>query len=183
MHKPIDKTLITEGKKREYAFVMVKYEVPKLINEIQDEIPDDILYTDKDIPDYYGKEKTHHITVAACLDNDVNLEEIKKILKPLPQYTAYLKGVSSFANPEFDVVKCDVVSKELTDTNKAIYNKFESHSSYKDSYHPHLTLAYVQKGQGSAYDRTFNRLIEIKPIAFLFSYVDNGEEKQIEFEK
>lgn len=170
--------------KREYAFVMVRYDIPQSIQKIQDDIPDDILYKDENLPNYYGKEEDHHVTVAACLENNTDVEKIKKLLKPIGAYVAYIKGISIFNhNPNYDVVKCDIISQELMNTNKKILSEFESYSEFKDEYHPHLTLAYVKKGHSSDFTQSFDKLIEINPKSFLYSWVDNGKDKQISFEK
>ena len=63
---------------REYAFLMVRYGMPDFAKDIQKDIPDDILYIDPDGSDNYGKEDDAHVTLAPCLDNDVDLEELKK---------------------------------------------------------------------------------------------------------
>ena len=68
-------------------------------------------------------------------------------------------------------------------TNKKILSKFESHSEYKDSYHPHLTIAYLKKGQADRFCKRLKSFIKIEPTEFLFSYIDNGEEKSVAFEK
>lgn len=176
------KIQLNEGAARKYAFLMVRYKLPSKIQNIQDKIPSDILYRDDNSPNDYGKETDHHVTLAACLENDVDLDQVKKHLKPLKDYVAYAKGVSLFRNQKYDVIKCDIISPDLVSTNKDIMENFISHSEYKNQYQPHLTLAYVEKGQGSSFEQNFDRLIELTPVSFLFSWFDNGQEKQETFE-
>lgn len=61
---------------REYAFLMIEYETPVFIKDLQNSIKKEELYTEKDSDDY-GLEKESHVTVVPCLDNDINLEELK----------------------------------------------------------------------------------------------------------
>ena len=168
---------------REWAFLMIRYETPAAVKKIQDSIDKDIVYHDPDGSDNYGIEKDSHVTIAPCLDNDVNLDELKKILKPLVKYKAYLTDISSFSCEDYDVLKCNVVSQPLVDTNKKILDKFESHSEYKNSYHPHLTIAYLKKGHAEPFCKKLKQFNEIKPTEFLFSFVENDEEKETAFEK
>lgn len=168
---------------REYAFMMVRYEMPDFIKELQKSIPNDILYNDPEGSDNYGKEDDAHVTLAPCLDNDVDLEEIKKLLKPIDKYSGYINNISKFECEDYDVLKCNVVSQPLVDTNKKILSKFESHSQYKDTYQPHMTIAYLKKGQADHFCKHLDNLIEIEPTEFLFSFIENGEEKSTAFEK
>ena len=46
---------------------------------------------------------------------------------------------------EYDVLKCDAQCDFLHMTNKKIREFFPSYSEYQD-YHPHLTIAYLNKG-------------------------------------
>ena len=168
---------------REYAFLMVRYGMTDFVKDIQKEIPDDILYTDPDGSDIYGKEDDAHVTLAPCLDNDVDLEELKTLLSPIRKYAGYITDISKFERKDYDVLKCNVVSEPMSATNKKILSKFESHSEYKDSYRPHLTIAYLKKGQADRFCKRLKSFVKIEPTEFLFSYIDNGEEKSIAFEK
>lgn len=178
----MDNNIITEAKGREYAFLMIGYDMPLEIKTIQEKLPDDIIYFEPDKENMYGKEKEPHVTLAAQLDNNTDLESLKSLVKTLPEYTAYIKGISLFNNEKYDVLKCDVVCQELFDTNKRILEKHPSYSEFKD-YIPHMTIAYLKKGQGSNFIKNLDKLIKITPNSFIYSWIDSDDEKKITFEK
>lgn len=166
---------------REYAFLMVEYETPAFIKNLQDSIKKEELYTEEDNDDY-GLEKKSHVTLVPCLDNDVNLEELKKYLENISKYDVVLTDVSKFECEKFDVLKCAVKSEMLNKTNKEILKHFESHSEFKD-YIPHMTIAYMKHGMADKYlEKILDKLVYLKPKSFHFSYVENGKDKDIRFD-
>lgn len=102
-------------------------------------IPDDVLAKD-------GREDHIHVTVKYGLttqDLPVELKQIAKTTKPFP---IFMGVVSLFTtSPEHDVVKIDVESPALRLLNRRICDALPHEDTHPD-YHPHLTLAYVQKG-------------------------------------
>lgn len=166
---------------RQYAFLMIDYDTPELIKDIQKKLTDDDLYVEKDNDDF-GIEDETHVTLVPCLDNDIDLNELKKLLKPLKDYEIMLRNISLFRNDKYDVLKCDVVSMNLIDTNRKITDRFTTHSDFKE-YHPHTTIAYVKKDHGDNFtEDLLSPMIVLKPKCFHFSYVDdNGKEKDITF--
>lgn len=166
---------------REYAFLMVDYETPSIIKELQKKIPSRELYTEEDNEDY-GLEKQSHVTLVPCLDNDIDIDKLKSYLKPINKYDIVLTDISKFECEEFDVLKCAVKSKALKDTNKEIVDKFETHSEYKD-YNPHMTIAYMKKGMADKYlKKILDKLILLKAKNFNFSYFDGNKDKNITFD-
>ena len=166
---------------REYAFLMVEYETPKFIKDLQNSIKKEELYFEENSNDY-GLEKESHVTLVPCLDNDVSLNELKKYLKNISDYDIILTDISKFECEKFDVLKCAVKSKALKDTNKEILKHFDSHSEFKD-YTPHLTIAYMQHGMTDKYTKNIlDKLVHLKPKNFHFSYVENGKDKDIRFD-
>lgn len=166
---------------REYAFLMVDYETPSIIKDLQKKIPSRELYTDEDNEDY-GLEKQSHVTLVPCLDNDIDIDKLKSYLKPIDEYDIVLTDISKFECEEFDVLKCAVKSKALKDTNKEIVDKFETHSEYKD-YNPHMTIAYMKKGMADKYlKKILDKLILLKAKNFNFSYFDGNKDKNIMFD-
>lgn len=153
---------------REYAFLMVDYETPSIIKDLQKKIPSRELYTEEDNEDY-GLEKQSHVTLVPCLDNDIDIDKLKSYLKPINEYDIVLTDISKFECEEFDVLKCAVKSKALKDTNKEIVDKFETHSEYKD-YNPHMTIAYMKKGMADKYlKKILDKLILLKAKNFNIS--------------
>lgn len=166
---------------REYAFLMIEYEMPEFIKDIQDKIsPEELYYEDGN--DDYGIEIESHVTLVPCLDNDINIDELKKYLEKIGKYEIMLSDISKFECENFDVLKCNVMSDILKKTNKAIVDNFDTHSEYK-VYQPHLTIAYMKKGMADKYTKDIlDKLIYLKPKNFHFSYVENGKEKDIRFD-
>ena len=167
---------------REYAFLMVEYETPPFIKDLQNKIKEEELYTEEDDDDY-GIEKESHVTLVPCLDNDADLEEIKLLLDSIEKYDIVLTDISKFECENFDVLKCAVKSEALHKTNKKITDKFETHTEYKN-YQPHLTIAYLKHGMADKYlKRILDKLVHLKAKNFHFSTVDeNGKDKNIRFE-
>lgn len=166
---------------RQFAFLMIDYDTPKVIKDIQEKITDDELYTEDN--EDYGIEHETHVTLVPCLENDVDLDELKKMLEPLSKYKLMLNNISTFENEKFDVLKCDASSFILSDTNKKITDKFPTHSDYKE-YNPHVTIAYLKKDMADKYKKDMlEPLVVLKPKRFHFSWVDSdGNEKDTYFE-
>ena len=166
---------------REYAFLMIDYDTPEIIKDLHNMISDEETYTEDN--GHYGKEYDTHVTLVPCLDNDIDINELKAMLEPLDKYKLMLNNVSMFTNNDnYDVLKCDASSLILKDTNKRITDRYPTHSEYKE-YNPHVTIAYLKKDIGGKYVKdTLIPLVVLTPKRFHFSYVDeNGEEKEIFF--
>lgn len=156
----------------EYAFLMIEYEMPDIIKELQNNISEEELYLCDDGNDY-GLEKECHVTLVPCLDNNVDLNELKKHLQELSKYQILIHDISKFECQDYDVLKCGVISKALLDSNKEIRDSFDTHSEYK-VYKPHMTVAYMKHGMADKYlQETLPKLILLKPKHFLFSYTDD----------
>jgi hypothetical protein len=107
-------------------------------------IPEDVLTVDED--GGKGRERDPHVTVKYGLLADDVPEELRQIAKETPPFPVFLGKISLFTtNPEFDVVKIDVESPWLRELNRRISDSIPHEDTYPD-YHPHMTLAYVQKG-------------------------------------
>lgn len=157
--------------KREYAFLMIDFKTPSFINELQKKIKKEELYLGDD--NDYGIEKESHVTLAPCLDLDIDLKELKLLLLPLKEYKCILNNISIFENDEYEVLKADVKCPNMDKTYNKIKEKFKLHSEYKE-YHPHMTIAYMKKGLGNKYtEKLLNKIEELTPTNFNFSYVDD----------
>ena len=167
---------------KKYAFLMISFDTPEFVKDLQNKIPEDELYTDDNSPHDYGLEKETHVTLVPCLDNDTKINDIKKYLKEISRYKTILTNISLFKNDDYDVLKCDAQSVLLKDTNKNITEEFPTHSEFKD-YHPHLTIAYLKSGMGDKYVKDYLMpLVILEPKSFLYSFYDNkGNFKQVSF--
>ncbi|UWF79174.1 MAG: 2'-5' RNA ligase superfamily protein [Bacteriophage sp.] len=161
---------------REYAFLMIDYEMPSFIKDLQNKIPNNELYfgTDEEKKDnQYGFEKESHVTLAPCLDSDVNINKLKELLLPLKEYKCILNNISIFENDNYDVLKADVKCPNMHKTYNKIKENFELHSAYKE-YHPHMTIAYMQKGMADKYKKKMlDKIEELTPTSFDFSYTND----------
>ena len=162
---------------------MIDYEMPDFIKKIQQSIPESELYRSDDPNDtwQYGLETETHVTVAACLDNNVDLSELKKHLKPLEFYKLMVTDVSVFKNNDFDVLKCSVSCDSLFETNEDISKNFELHTEFK-TYHPHITIAYMRKGTADRYiQNIIKEPVFIYPKNFSFSWFEGEMQKSVKF--
>lgn len=161
---------------REYAFLMIDYEMPSFIKDLQNKIPNNELYfgTDEEKKDnQYGFEKESHVTLAPCLDSDVDINKLKELLLPLKEYKCILNNISIFENDNYDVLKADVKCPNMHKTYNKIKENFELHSAYKE-YHPHMTIAYMQKGMADKYKKKMlDKIEELMPTSFDFSYTND----------
>ena len=161
---------------REYAFLMIDYEMPSFIKDLQNKIPNNELYfgTDEEKKDnQYGFEKESHVTLAPCLDSDVDINKLKELLLPLKEYKCILNNISIFENDNYDVLKADVKCPNMHKTYNKIKENFELHSAYKE-YHPHMTIAYMQKGMADKYKKKMlDKIEELTPTSFNFSYTND----------
>lgn len=161
---------------REYAFLMIDYEMPSFIKDLQNKIPNNELYfgTDEKKKDnQYGFEKESHVTLAPCLDSDVDINKLKELLLPLKEYKCILNNISIFENDNYDVLKADVKCPNMHKTYNKIKENFELHSAYKE-YHPHMTIAYMQKGMADKYKKKMlDKIEELTPTSFDFSYTND----------
>ena len=161
---------------REYAFLMIDYEMPTFIKDLQNKIPKNELYfgTDEEKKDnQYGLEKESHVTLAPCLDSDVDINKLKELLLPLKEYKCILNNISIFENDNYDVLKADVKCPNMHKTYNKIKENFELHSAYKE-YHPHMTIAYMQKGMADKYKKKMlDKIEELTHTSFDFSYTND----------
>lgn len=109
----------------------------------------------------YGIETEPHVTgLYGILPSIGVLRSTQKVLKKFPKtkIRAALGECSLFQNPEFDVLKFDILSQDLHDINDMLTKNIEYQNSY-DNYHPHLTVAYLKPGTGQKYvDRIGDKL-------------------------
>ena len=76
--------------KKKYAFLMIRFNTPGIIKDIQEQLSEDDLYYGDDSRSGYGIETDTHVTLVPCLDNDVDLNKLKDMLEPLNKYQTFL---------------------------------------------------------------------------------------------
>jgi 2'-5' RNA ligase len=131
------------------------YEYDCLMAIIDDESKAKILKWNKaNIPDNVmspkekGREVNPHVTVLYGLTKDFHEDIFEKIKETRPELK--LGEIDIFEKDEYDVVKVNVISDDLTKLHHYVDIKYDSNDEF-DIYKPHLTLAYVKKGEGKKY--------------------------------
>lgn len=144
----------------DYGCLMLYADVPNWKDKISIIDKDDVYEKDDD----YGYEKDPHVTIIygfheSEIDKNEMYDKIKDIIKPIE---VTINKIDIFESEDYDVVKFDVpVTKELKEYRKE-FLKFPNTQTYKE-YHPHITIAYVKKGEGKKYVQ------KIKPFKVKFN--------------
>jgi len=156
----------------EYGCIMLKGDVPNWKEKISIVKPED-LYVEGDD---YGYEKEPHVTVIYGLhDEDIDRGELYDHLKNIWSIRVTINQISIFETDEYDVVKFDVPLVKDLKAYRQFFEKFYPNTQTYDEYHPHMTIAYVKKGEGKKYVQ------KIEPFKVLFnkSMYSYKDEKKI----
>ena len=152
----LGEALMNQLLEQEYNYATVQINVPAPQSDFVFEwgrlnIPDKVLfYNDKgDNP----RELEQHITVKYGITVNEVPPELASIVEAYRPFPIYIGKVSLFRNEECDVVKLDVESPWLRKLNAEISEALPHEDAYPE-YHPHLTLAYVDKGSCDALEGT-----------------------------
>jgi len=94
-----------------------------------------------------GIEWFNHVTVLYGIKDPGNSTlQLAKLINSMHSFPIKLGKVSFFrTNPDFDVLKVEVESKELLVFNSLVRSLVPYENSYPE-YIPHFTIAYVKKG-------------------------------------
>jgi 2'-5' RNA ligase len=141
-------SLLVEAK-HEYGCVMVYFPVPKEFwDKIQGRIPEEALASEKDED---GEEKKGrspideaHVTLLYGIHEDVPDEDVEAIIDTISDVEVTLRKISTFDNDEH-VLKFDVEGEKLHTGNSKLSEL--PHTTNFPDYHPHLTIAYIKKGE------------------------------------
>lgn len=113
-------------------------------------IPEEEIFNGDDGDYDLGREKRPHVTVKYGL-HTVDSKEVEEIIKENGEVSISLGNVSIFEpeDKEYDVVKIDVNSEDLHKLNAKVstLENSDTHPEYK----PHVTIAYVKRGNGQKY--------------------------------
>lgn len=139
----------------------------KLLKWNKQHIPESVLYTEEE---GHGREEIPHVTIKWGLLDDKPSKALKAILSETKPFTATIGEVSLFENEKFDVVKLTIKSDGLHKLHKRIKEEIPNEDTYP-TYKPHLTLAYVKKGEGKRFVgkrplRGEESTFEIKQLTF-----------------
>lgn len=161
--------IITEDKKKNH-----KNEYGALMLDIDYEGWDDILdmINQEDIYDSepgFGYEKKPHCTALFGFHKTASVSKIKELIKEKQSGPIELEvgNITHFETPDYDVVKFDVHSPGMHKINKLMRDNFSYTNDYPN-YEPHMTVAYVKKGNGKKYDSK-NKKIKMQSNKFIYS--------------
>ena len=122
-----------------------------ITNWAKEFIPKDDIYVDEK-EGIEGYEEEPHCTVLYGIVNVGDQDKVRDLLKSkgLNKLAGTLGLVDKFESTDYDVVIIKVDSKGLENAHKLISQNVENEDTHKD-YHPHVTLAYVQKGKANEF--------------------------------
>lgn len=134
-----------------YAFSSVHANLPTTLSEriinwgLKNVKEDDVF---KDFSNnFVGRENEIHVTILYGLHSE-SPSETQRLVQTTKQFTVTLGKISIFTNDKYDVVQIRAYSEDLIKLNQLL----RKHVSFTDRfiiYQPHVTIAYVKKGQGS----------------------------------
>jgi 2'-5' RNA ligase len=107
------------------------------------------LAIDKDHLAADGIDTDPHVTIVYKLleTSPVSVFKAVKNRKPV---VAKIGELGIFENDDFDVLKFEIASSQLRDLNRSITESCLVETLYP-TYRPHMTVAYLKKGEGKQY--------------------------------
>lgn len=97
-----------------------------------------------------GRETEPHITVLYGLDTN-NESDVRSIVESSQPIEVTLGKLSIFEQEDQDVLKVDISGPELTALNKKLDGELDTPGKTFDDYKPHITIAYLKKGEAAQY--------------------------------
>ncbi|HWB60936.1 MAG TPA: sigma-70 family RNA polymerase sigma factor, partial [Chthoniobacteraceae bacterium] len=106
------------------------------------------------IPDHElagrGREDQPHVTARYGLRKEVTPEDVRKAVGGSGAVKFTTGKLSKFEGKDFDVLKADVASPGLHKLNERL-GELPHHESDYPTYQPHVTIAYLRKGEADKY--------------------------------
>lgn len=131
-----------------------------------------------------GYEDEPHITILYGFHEGVTHEEVLNAIKDFGPITLTLGKISKFKQEELDVLKIDVESKDLHESNELLREKFAERLTVKfPDYHPHQTIAYVKKGAAEDIDPETFEGFEMTITDLMYSYPDGVKKVRLKLEE
>jgi len=178
LRKHINKLLEKKGDTYEKGAVMLYFSFPELLH-IHDSIMPGDLYTEEDEDRSYGYEDEAHTTLLYGVGPDVEVRDIENIVTGYTFGTCKLHNASLFTtNPNYDVLKFDVEGEPLHQVHQEL--KSIPYESDFPNFHPHLTIAYIQKGLGQKYASIIKKKYQeilLVPQYIVYSAGDGSQNK------
>lgn len=129
--------------------LMVRFDpaLDELVQSLHQQISDDDVYHGTEDDPGYGLEDDPHVTVLYGFDPDLSSHQIQGSSETVCDLCS-IGDPEVFENDSFDVVYLPVyTSSWLDDLHNSLKDEFSVESKFPD-YRPHITIAYVKKGQG-----------------------------------
>jgi RNA polymerase sigma factor (sigma-70 family) len=151
----LSQAIIPDGKqpkdyKRSSTQVTLSEDAAKPFVDFAKSIPSREIYTDPDDPTV-GREDEPHITALYGITEATPNTTAKAVLEATTgNISATVGKLSVFKGEKYDVLKAEIDSPDLYSINAAMRKSVPFESDFPD-YTPHLTIAYLKKGQGEKY--------------------------------
>jgi len=138
----------------EYGCVLLNVKFP-VMKKIHDVIAPEDLYEETG-DQTYGLETDPHITLLYGIHDGVPVSDVKDIISKFTFSKIKAYNISVFEKEDYDVLKFDIKSPELKQVNKALTEL--PYTNDYPTYHPHLTIGYLQPGAGKKYIKAMKKL-------------------------
>ena len=125
----------------------------------------------------YGLETEPHVTLLYGLHSNVTPQIIQQILDRIHFGDIQLSNVSLFQNTDYDVLKMDAMGDGLEKAN-SILKQLPNSNEY-DNYHPHMTIAYINKGQGMKYVQNYREFKNVVTPLFAIYSIPSGKKYKL----
>lgn len=160
-----------------YDYKSTQFDLPeeevKKIRDFEASIPDDKLNIEAG-----GREGEVHVTILYGLDNKTTVDQVAKVVEQFGEVTVTFGKMSVFKTDKGDVLKLSVISPKLEELHYKIAGVIPNPGNKFPEYKPHITIAYLKKGEGMMYDN--NMAFEGQIVKFNeLSFSNNGGEKTV----
>jgi hypothetical protein len=162
---------IKESTSYDYGCVMVEVPVTNW-NEITSIINKDDLYEVEG--ENYGIQDNPHLTLLYGLKPNITKEQVEQVLEKSvdgEKIEIEIENIGLFENDNFDVVKFNVKKTEQLQKLFDSLSELPNENTFPD-YNPHMTIAYVKKGLGKKYTKTYSHKVSSNDICYSMA---NGE--------
>ena len=122
-----------------------------------------------------GIEHHPHVTLLYGIHLSVDPQEVKKVMKRFFPIKVSIKKLTMFSNEKYDVVKYDVPKTKEIKTWHDELMRFPNTQDF-DTYEPHITLSYVDKGTGHKYIKEWENSFKVIFNRAEYSYTDNEKD-------
>lgn len=162
---------IKESTSYDYGCVMVEVPVSNW-NEITSIINKDDLYEVEG--ENYGIQENPHLTLLYGLKSNITKEQVEQVLQKAidgDKIIIEIENIGLFENDNFDVVKFNIKKTEQLQKLFDSLSELPNENTFPD-YNPHMTIAYVKKGLGKKYTKTYSHKVSSNDICYSMA---NGE--------